>query len=288
MFKKQNIKISLAQINPRLADFEFNLDLHLKYIEKAVQEKSDIIFFPELSLSGYSLKDSVFDEALPVYDKKLRPLFEASKNIAVCFGMVELTDRFEIKNTQIFLENNKIAGKHRKVYLPTYGVFEEKRYFTPGNRFRAFDCSFGRSGIMICEDMWHLSSNVILSQDGALLFFVSAAGLLKSMQSKGKADNIQAWENLNSACAHNFTSYYIFCNRVGSEDGLMFWGGSEIVDPYGKIVIKAPYFEESFISAEIDMLKLKHARVHTTVVSDERTDIVIDELVRISKSNKEY
>jgi predicted amidohydrolase len=201
--------------------------------------------------------------------------------------MVELTEKLQAKNTQIFVEKGKIVARHRKVYLPTYGVFEEKRYFSAGDRFRAFDSSLGRFGMLICEDMWHFSSTMILAQDGASTVFCSSAGLLRSAQAKGKPDNIQVWENLNRSCAHNFTSYFIFCNRVGIEDGLVFWGGSEIIDPYGKVVIKAPYFDEVLMSGEINQKSLKHARIHTTLLSDERLELVVDELQRIVKQNRE-
>ena len=101
-------------------------------------------------------------------------------------------------------------------------------------------------------------------------------------------DIIQAWESINRTSALLYTSYFIFCNRVGVEDGLMFWGGSEIIDPHGNVVLKAPYFEETMLYAEIDWLKIKHARIHTTMVSDERLDIVMDELKRIDHAAKEY
>ncbi|MCK4754446.1 MAG: hypothetical protein KAS58_04385, partial [Calditrichia bacterium] len=261
---------------------------HLSYIEKAKEEKVDIIIFPELSLTGYSVKDAVYDVAMTCDDERLQNLYQASEKISICVGMVELTDNFEAKNTNLFLENGKMIARHRKVYLPTYGVYEEKRYFTPGNRFRAFDSQFGRFGMLICEDLWHPSSTSILTLDGALAIFVNSAGILRGVHEKDKPENIQIWENLNRTSAHLFTSYLIFCNRVGSEDGLMFWGGSEIVDPHGKLVVKAPYFEEDLIIAEIDWLKLKHARIHTTYLSDERLDIVTEELQRIAKAAKEY
>lgn len=288
MSEKAKLKISLAQINTVLGDIDKNMGKHLEFIEQAKKEKSDLVIFPELSLTGYSLKDAVFDMALNDHDPRLKPLYEASRDIAICFGMVELTDNYEAKNTNLFLEHGALAAKHRKVYLPTYGVFEEKRYFTPGNRFRAFDSTFGRFGMLICEDMWHPSSTMILAQDGALAIFVSSAGLLRGVQSEGKPENIIHWENLNRASANNFTSYFIFCNRVGSEDGLMFWGGSEIVDPFGKVVVKAPYMDEALVSGEIDWLKIKHARLHTTLLSDERMDIVVEELQRIIRDSKEY
>jgi predicted amidohydrolase len=288
MNKKNKLKIALAQISSKLANVDANLEKHLSYIDKAVKANADIILFPELSLTGYSVKDAVYDVAMTDDDKRIRSLIEASKKISICIGMVELTDNFEAKNTNIFMENGKIIARHRKVYLPTYGVYEEKRYFTPGNRFRAFDSQFGRFGMLICEDLWHPSSMSILALDGALAIFVNSAGILRGVHQKEKPENIQIWENLNKTSAHLFTSYLIFCNRVGTEDGLMFWGGSEIVDPQGSVVVKAPYFKEDLIIAEIDWLKLKHARIHTTYLSDERLDIVTEELQRIAKAAKEY
>jgi predicted amidohydrolase len=285
---QQKLRIALAQISSKLADIDSNIDKHLKYIKQAIEEEADIVFFPELSLTGYSLKDAVFDVALACDDAKLMPLYEVSKDINICFGFIELTERFEAKNTNLFLEDGKLLSKHRKVYLPTYGLFEEKRYFTSGNRFRAFDSKLGRFGLLICEDMWHPSSTMILALDGALAIFVNSAGILRGIRNQPKPENIQVWENLNRASAHIFTSYFIFCNKVGVEDGLTFWGGSEIIDPHGKVVAKAPYFEEHLLIAEIDWLKIKHARMHTTLLSDERIDIVTEELQRIAKVTKEY
>lgn len=288
MREKNRLKIALAQISPKLANIEANLEKHHHYIEKAKEEEADIIFFPELSLTGYSVKDAVFDVALPVDDEKIKSLYAASEDISICFGMVELTDNFEAKNTNLFLEKGKLVAQHRKVYLPTYGVYEEKRYFTPGNRFRAFNSQHGRFGMLICEDMWHPSSTSILALDGALVIFVNSAGILRGVHEEKKPENIEIWENLNKTSAHIYTSYLVFCNRVGTEDGLIFWGGSEVVDPHGKVVTKAPYFEECLVTAEIDWLKLKHSRVHTTYLSDERLDIVTEELQRIAKVAKEY
>jgi NAD+ synthase (glutamine-hydrolysing) len=285
---KDILKISIAQISSRLADVEKNIEKHLTYIEQAIEAGSDIIIFPELSLSGYSVKDAVYDVAMKSDDRRLRPFYEASKKISICLGTVELTNNYEAKNTNLFLENGLLVARHRKVYLPTYGVYEERRYFTPGNRFRAFDSRHGRFGMLICEDLWHPSSTSILALDGALLIFVNSAGILRGVHQKDKPENIEIWENLNKTSAHVFTSYLVFCNRVGSEDGLMFWGGSEVVDPHGKVTAKAPYFEEYLLSAEIDLLKIKHARVHATYLSDERLDIVCEELQRISRAAKDY
>lgn len=287
MLKNETINIALAQISPKLGVVKSNLNKHLEFVEKSIAEKADLVIFPELSLTGYSLKDAVYDVAMKIDDPFLKPLYEASENIAISFGMVELTNDLQAKNTHLFLEKGKITSKHQKVYLPTYGVFEEKRYFTAGDRFRAFDSDLGRFGMLVCEDMWHFSSTMILAQDGASVILCGSAGLLRSMQAKGKPDNIQVWENLISSSAHNYTSYFVFCNRVGMEDGLIFWGGSEIVDPAGKVVIKAPYFDEVLVTGELNQKSLKHARIHTTLISDEKLELVIDELQRIVKQSRE-
>jgi NAD+ synthase (glutamine-hydrolysing) len=284
----KKLKIALAQIDTRLAGIGENIEKHLERIAEARKEGADMILFPELSLTGYSLKDAVFDVAMTTNDPRLKPLYDASKNISIIFGMVELTGGFEAKNTNLYLEGGNLVYKHRKVYLPTYGVFEEKRYFTPGNRFRAFDSKHGRLGMLICEDMWHPSSTMILALDGALVIFVNSAGLLRGVAGDSKPENIQVWENLNRTSAHIFTSYFVFCNRVGVEDGLMFWGGSEIIDPMGTTVVKAPYFDEALVITEIDFLKLKHARIHTTLLSDEKIELVTEELKRIADSTKDY
>jgi predicted amidohydrolase len=282
------LKISLAQISSRLGDMPSNIEKHLIYIDKAIEEGSDLVMFPELSLTGYSLKDAVFDVAITARDKILQPLLDKSHKIAIICGIVELTESYEAKNTNLFIKDGKIISSHRKVYLPTYGVFEEKRYFTPGNRFRAFDTDLGRLGMLICEDIWHPSSTMILALDGALAIFVNSAGLLRGVQGQEKPENIQNWENLIRTSANVYTSYFVFCNKVGVEDGLIFWGGSEIVDPQSHTVVKAQYYEETLVSAEIDWLKLKHARLHSTMLSDVRIDLVTQELSRIAKSASEY
>lgn len=226
---KHKIKICIVQSNSILGDLDKNLDKHYENIEKAIEKKCDIVFFPELSLTGYSLKDAVSDVAITESDSKLDQLKKMSKDISIIVGFVELDKRFEIFNTLLFFEDGKLKSKHRKVYLPTYGLFEEERYFSAGNRFRAFDSKFGRFGLLICEDMWHPTSGVILAQDGASFLFVAAAGVARGIDQDSKPENVRVWEALNRSLAISTTSYMIFANRVGIEDGLMFWGDQRLL-----------------------------------------------------------
>ncbi len=289
MNKQKNIKsIAIAQIPSVLGEVDKNLEYHYRYIEKAIEEQCELVIFPELSLSGYSLKDAVYDVALSVDDQKLDQLKTYSRKIDIALGMVELSDRFEIFNSLVYFQNGRLLTRHRKVYLPTYGLFEEKRYFSAGNRIRAFDANWERLGLLVCEDMWHPTSGIILAHDGAKIILVSSAGVARGLDESDKPENVHTWEVLNRALAITTTSYIIFANRVGVEDGLMFWGGSEIIDPHGRVTNKASYFNEEFVKAEIDLLKLKHARINTTLLSDEKVDMLVDEFSRIKKETREY
>lgn len=288
MSEKRIIKIAIGQISPVLAGLERNIDKHCEYIEKAIEQKADLILFPELSQVGYSLKDATFDVAITMDDPRLIKIRELSKNISISCGCAELGERHELYNTQLFFEKGELLARHRKVYLPTYGVFEEGRYFSSGNRFHAFDSVLTRMGSLICEDIWHTSSGLILALDGATVILVSAAGLTRGTNKDSKPDNILAWETLVKSLAISTTSYIIFSNRVGVEDGLVFWGGSEIVEPSGHAIAKAAYYKEELLVADIDMYKLKHARLNATLLSDEKLPVLIDEFSRLHKKNKEY
>ncbi len=285
---KQKIKIAIAQIETVLGNLDKNITKHVERIEQAIDAQCDLIQFPELSLTGYSLKDAVYDVALQDSDSKWDELKKLSKHISILAGGVELDKRYEIYNTLYYFENGDIHSKHRKVYLPTYGLFEEKRYFSAGNRFKAFDTKLGRLGLLICEDMWHPTSGIILAQDGASVILVSSAGIARGLGEEAQPENVQDWEALNRSLSIYTTSYMSFANRVGSEDGLMFWGGSEVNDPYGRRVGKAAYFEEELLINTIDMLKLKHARINTTLLSDEKLTVIIEELTRIHADRKQY
>ncbi len=288
MKSRHFIKIAIAQFNPVLADLAENISKHTAIIKQAISEQADLIIFPELSLTGYSLKDATFDVAIDLKNPVLKPFYDLSKNISIAAGIVELSERDELFNTQLFFEEGKLITRHRKVYLPTYGVFEEERYFSSGRRLQSFNSRFGKMGMLICEDIWHPSSAQILALDGASIILVSAAGLTRGLDKAEKPENIRSWEMLIRSMALTTTSYVIFSNRVGVEDGLMFWGGSEIVEPSGNTLVKADYYDETIIFGTIDLFKLRHARINATLLSDENLPLVIDELSRIYKEIRDY
>jgi predicted amidohydrolase len=223
----------LAQIKPKLGCVADNLALIEERIRLAINDRKNLIVFPELALTGYFLKDLVLEVARRLDSPEIQRLVELSRSISIAVGFVEVTDDYRFFNTALYLEDGAILHLHRKVYLPTYGLFDEQRYLARGERFRAFDTSFGRMGMLVCEDMWHLSASYILAMDGAttLICLSSSPGRGMEGESFGSAD---AWQHLTSTTAMFLNCRVLYCNRVGYEDGINFWGGSEYVAPSGE------------------------------------------------------
>ncbi len=159
-------RVALAQIAPVLADRQRNVGLHLEQIKAARAQEADLIVFPELSLTGYFVRDMVPDVAITPDAPEIRELLDAAGPMAVVLGFVEESPQHRFYNTALYAEGGRVVHLHRKVYLPTYGLFDEQRYFAAGERFLAFDTArFGRMGILICEDFWHLSAAAIMQAE---------------------------------------------------------------------------------------------------------------------------
>lgn len=282
------VKIALAQINTHLGDVNRNLGKHLELIQQAASAGADLIVFPELSLTGYCLQDlvpTVVHAASPS-DPIFKPLMEASREIDMVVGFVDEDTRKRFFISSAYLSNGEVLHVHHKTYLPTYGLFDEGRFFDWGESVRAFDTRFGRVGILICEDFWHVSPPYLLWLDGAdLLLFTSASpgrGL-----GKGPVIDSARWvEDVNRAYASLFTTFVVHANRVGYEDGLNFWGGSTIYDPNGELRAKGPYYEETLLVAEIDLNQLHRTRARLPLLRDERRAFTMHEMKRIMEEDK--
>jgi NAD+ synthase (glutamine-hydrolysing) len=277
------LTLALAQINTKLGNVEANLEKHLAYIKDAKASGADLVLFPELSLTGYVLQDLVpavatlTEEEHPVF----RPLLEASRDIDLVVGFVDEDSRRRFYIASAYLSQGKFVHIHHKVYLPTYGLFDEGRFFAPGDSVRAFDTRFGRVGMLICEDFWHASPPYLLWQDGADLLLFSSASPGRGLNGEPKLES-SAWvEHTNRAYAGLFTTFVAHANRTGFEDGLNFWGGSTVFDPNGNLLVQAPYFEEALTLAEIDLNQLHRTRARLPLLRDERPELVERELGRI-------
>jgi predicted amidohydrolase len=245
----KKFKIALAQINPALGDLDKNIKKHLAFCDRAIKQNADLIVFPELSLTGYSIKDLNFDLAVNLQGNKLlKPLEEKSKKISIICGGIEEDTNYGIFNTAFYIEGGKCRFSHRKIYPPDYGMFEEIRYFSKGKSNDVYDSKFGNLGIMVCEDLWHISVPLLMALKGAKVLITIVI------------KNYEINSEHHKAYARLLSSYVVFCNRVGFEDGVNFWGGSEVVDPFGNVVKTAKMFDEDLIYAEINYNNIRRSR----------------------------
>ena len=277
------IKLALSQMNTVLGDVRANLDKHLQIINQACDQGADLLVFPELSLTGYILQDLVPDVALrPDGDNEIfRALIQASRKIDLVVGFVQEDERNRFYIASAYLSGGKIVHVHQKIYLPTYGLFDESRFFAWGDQVRAFDTRFGRVGILICEDFWHASLPYILWQDGADLMIFTSASPGRGLSEQDQLDSARWVDHINRAYASLFTTFVAHTNRVGYEDGLNFWGGAMIYDPNGEVIARAPQHEEALLVQQIDLRQLHRTRIRLPLLRDERTTLVQRELTRI-------
>jgi predicted amidohydrolase len=275
-------KIAIAQINPKLGDLSANLDLYEEKIRLAAQQGADLALFPELSLTGYFLRDMVPNVALKLAAPEIQRLKKLSREVSFVAGLVEEGADYRFYNSAVYFERGEVRHVHRKVYLPTYGMFDEQRYFARGDRVRAFDSRFGRMAILICEDLWHPSTIYLAALDGALAILCPSTSPLRGItDGQPQDDNARYWEMINRAYAETFGLVMIYGNRVGFEDGVGFWGGSEVIDPFGRKIAKANYYEEDFIVAEVGLEAVRRKRTAAPLLRDEDIDLTINELLRI-------
>lgn len=280
-----SFRVGLVQFAPRLGDVRANLDTHLEYIERARRERVDLLIFPELGLTGYYLKDLVPEvAALPAAsDPNFAPLLAASRDLDLVIGFVERDARHRFYIAAAYLSREQVVHVHRKVYLPTYRLFDDGRFFARGETFRAFETRFGRMGILICEDAWHLPPPYILWQDGAdILIDVSASpgyGLLPDQP--GRLANQITVSTFLHSYAELLGDFILFVNRVGVEDGIAFWGGSAVLSPGGDPLAVAPIVDETFLVTDVDLDMLRRRRIRLPLLRDEDLDLTMRELGRV-------
>ncbi len=280
------LTIGLAQINTVLGNVQRNLDKHLEIIDQAHASGADLLLFPELSLTGYMLQDLVPAVACKPHedDPIFRPLIAASRKLDLVVGFVEEDSRNRFFIASAYLSRGEVVHVHHKVYLPTYGLFDESRFFAWGDSVEAFDTRFGRVGMLICEDFWHASPPYLLWLDGADLLLLTSASPGRGLSHAAQLGST-AWVNhLLPAYSSLYTSFVAHTNRVGYEDGLNFWGGAAVYDPNGELVAQGPYHEEALTCVEIDLNQLHRTRARLPVLRDERTAMVQREMNRILNS----
>jgi predicted amidohydrolase len=181
------------------------------------------------------------------------------------------------------VRDGELVGLHRKVYLPTYGLFDEGRFTRTGDRIRTHDVGppIGRIGLSVCEDFWHVSVPTIQALDGAALLVNVAAGPSRAPGSVAGLEAINGWHKMQDTYALLGTVPLAFCNRVGNEEGLTFWGGSRLLAADGSVVVEAPLWEEALVVGSLDTDDLRMQRYGMPLLADERLELVRREIDRI-------
>jgi predicted amidohydrolase len=277
----RNFRVALAQIDPRLGDLERNVALHADAIRTARRAGADVVVFPELSLTGYLLRDLAPDVALRPDDRRLRGIVRASSDIDVVVGLVEESPEGRFHNAALYLSRGRVVHVHRKLYLPTYGMFDEGRDFAAGATLRRFETSHGPAGMLVCEDLWHPSCAWLLAADGAEVLYVLSSGPSRGTRPGRGITSVAVWHDLLRVTAQFQTAYVVYVNRVGFEDGLHFGGGSTVVDPFGRTVVDMATEETGLGMADLHAEVLRRARVSYPLLRDDDLELAHRELLRV-------
>ena len=272
--------IYLAQVSPTLGNLEKNLEICTLEIKKAILQNAGLIVFPELALTGYYLKDLVDRVSLSLNDKKLTPIIKLSQKIDIVISFVEEDEQHRLFISAAYLSANSIIHVHRKVYLPTYGMFEDRRYFTSGHSFVSFETKLGKVSLLICEDAWHLEAPLIAALEGTQYIIVISSSPVQGI-SKNKLVAEENWGTILKTYALLLGAYVIYVNRVGCEDGVTFWGGSFICGPDGVILGQAKIIEADALSLTIDSAEIKRQRQRLPLIKEQKMMLLKENLDRI-------
>ncbi|MEA2635136.1 MAG: hypothetical protein QOH92_1903 [Chloroflexota bacterium] len=290
MTNNGRLSVALAQIDPALGDRGRNLERHREWVKRAAETGASLLVFPELSLTGYFLKDLVPDSAIQLDGKEMRDLAALSTELDVVLGAVIESPDHRYFNASLYFSRGELLHVHRKVYLPTYGMFDEQRYFAPGDRFRSFATPFGRAGMLVCEDIWHLSSAYILSLEGVDMIICPSSSPGRGITTDERLGTAESYALVCRTYAQFLTTFFLYCNRVGFEDGANFWGGSMVIGPNGDIIAQHQDADEALVLATLDLADVRRERLANPLLRDERIELTINELRRVwhERTRKPY
>jgi predicted amidohydrolase len=280
----QSLTIALAQIAPRLGALETNLATHHSLLDEARDRGADLVVFPELGLTGYQLQDLASEVAMRLDDDRLGRLAAATRGMSAIVSFVEESGDHRLFIAAALLEDGEITHVHRKLFLPTYGLFDERRFFGAGDVLRAAPSRLGVGvGIGICEDFWHLPVPQLLALDGAqiLVNVSSSPGRDLAATNEVGLGTATSWRTLMRTYAQLTTSFVVFCNRVGVDESISFWGGSEVISPSGQAIFSAPLYDEGLFTVDIATGDIRRERVALPLLRDERPELNARELARI-------
>jgi NAD+ synthetase len=275
------LTLALAQFQPKKGDYPDNLARIGALLTQAaaLEPRPRLICFPETALSGYFLEGGVREHAVTAGQlaADLHRVYRGAP-VDVCVGFYEVW-RNKLYNSALYISLGEAAPLvrhvHRKVFLPTYGMFDEARFVEPGHEIRAFDTPWGRAAILVCEDVWHSLSGTIAALDGAQLILVPTAPPARGAWPKqdgvpGPA-SVSRWERLARDMADEHGLYVALVHLVGSEGGKQFPGSALLTGPKGEVRVRGPLWEEALVVATLDLADVTRARADMPLIADLET-----------------
>ena len=275
----------MFQHSPILGDVAANLS---RIHDEAGSAAADLLVTPELALTGYDVRDNAALHAVPLDGTMpwLSPLRDLQGVILT--GLIEQGTPGLTYNTAAAFDRGKLLYRHRKIYLPTYGMFDEARHFAKGARLEPFDCLGWRFGVLICEDFWHpgLIYALAASRIDALIVLAAAPGRgVWEGGENGDFATADAWERMARVTAHTYGIYVALANRVGVEGGVTFAGGSLVAGPTGDVIARATSQDEMTLHATLSREELRRARRPAFHGRDDDPGLVLRELSRLVQHN---
>lgn len=279
-----NTRLRLAQTNPRLGNVHSNLDEHLDLARTATGDV-DLLLFPELSLTGYFLRDMAYELALSIDSPEFDRLAKASKEITLGVGFVERSPEGQLFNSYAIFEAGELLSIHRKVHLVTYGMFEESRDLAAGDQFVAVDSRCGKLGVLICEDMWHMTGPYLYFLQNCDAILTPSASPARGIEKSGNGlSSVRTWMSLLDTIANLTQTWVAYVNRVGFEDGIGFSGHSCIVEPSGRSSQSLDSLDSGTLDAHLSSAANERARVQTPLRRDEKPWVLTAELERLRQN----
>lgn len=287
------LRIAIGQMDCVVGDVAANMDTIERMAREAAAEGAELIVFPELALSGYAVGKNFDQASISHRGEEVKRLKKLSREIGLVVGFIEETEDMEFFNSAMFIHGGRIHHVHRKIYLPNYRIFDERRYFGAGAGVWAFDTPWRRMAILICGDAWHLPLPYFAVKDGADILIVVAASSREGLTPALSVRDV--WERMNQSYALMMSSFVVFANRVGSESAnggdpdlrLDFWGGSHVCHPSGEMSSQAPIGEESVHICDLDLTQLRRQRLILPFRRDDSLAFTLNVGRRILRSKAE-
>ena len=282
----QPVHLAIVQFKPRKGDYNGNLAKLGGIFAQldALTPRPQVAFLPETAVSGYFLEGGVGDQAVTAgtlvrdLEEQFRAAVPSREPMDIGLGFYEIWNN-HIYNSALYVtlggDSGVVRHVHRKVFLPTYGLFDEERFVDRGFEIRAFDTSWGRAAMLVCEDAWHSLSGTMAALDGAQIIFVPSAsparGLSPRQDDVEGPSNLERWERLARDISSEHGVFTALIHLVGFEGGKTFSGGSVVAGPRGDVKLRAPLWEEAIATVTLDTAELTRARVELPLLSDLQT-----------------